>query len=405
MIIHRDVAEHLFTGFSIKRWNDLVRPMELNEMDRRAFAAMTTYFLAKLEEEQGNEVDWNIIIDASVFDLLRKLAISDIKESVHRDIRTHYPVEYRKLNEWVVSTVSPMLDRYGLADRFSDFLLGDDTDDSRSKARSRSRHILEAARTYSSHREFQIIKAVNYHDPRVPDIEDDLRRRLEPYLDLVGMRQLVLELDLYRLIGVVDRLRYQVRWSRTPRIPETAVLGHSLMVCVFVYLLSHQANACDRRKYNNFFAALFHDLPEAVTRDIVAPTKTATPGLPEIVKTIEDRTVAEEIYPHMSAATGEEIRYFTENEFASRISTADGVAMSSFAEIQARYNEDRYNPVDGDMIRVADEFSAFLEAWQSIQFGVSSPVLEEGIERLRALYTTRTEVAGVRTAEMFAQFP
>ena len=79
--------------------------------------------------------------------------------------------------------------------------------------------------------------------------------------------------------------------------------------------------------------------------------------------------------------------------------------MSSFAEIQARYNEDRYNPVDGDMIRVADEFSAFLEAWQSIQFGVSSPVLEEGIERLRALYTTRTEVAGVRTAEMFAQFP
>lgn len=405
MIIHRDIAEHLFTGFSIKRWNDLVRPMELNEMDRRAFAIITTYFLAKLEEEQGHEVDWNIIIDHSVFDLLRKLAISDIKESVHRDIRTHYPVEYRKLNEWVASSVSPMLDRYGLSQAFREYLLGGGSEEHWSASQRRSQHILEAARTYSSHREFQIIKAVNHHDPRVPGIEDDLRRRLEPYLDLAGMRQLVLELDLYRLISVIDRLRYQARWSRTPRIPETAVLGHSLMVCVFVYLLTHQINACARRKYNNFFGALFHDLPEAVTRDIVAPTKTATPGLPEIVKTIEDRTVAAEIYPHMSTSAGEEIRYFTENEFASRIRTDEGVTVTSFAEIQQHYNTDRYNPVDGEMIRVADEFSAFLEAWQSIQFGVSSPVLEEGLERLRGVYSSKAEVAGVRTSDMFAQFP
>ncbi|MFW6234862.1 MAG: hydrolase, partial [Spirochaetota bacterium] len=207
MIIHRDIAEHLFTGFSIKRWNDLVRPMELNEMDRRAFAIITAYFMAKLEEEQGHEVDWDIIIDHSVFDLLRKIAISDIKESVHRDIRTNYPVEYRKLNEWVASSVSPMLDRYGLAESFHTYLLGGE--EHWSPTQRRSRHILEAARTYSSHREFQIIKAVNHHDPRVPGIEDDLRRRLEPFLDLTGMRQLVLELDLYRLISVIDRLRYQ----------------------------------------------------------------------------------------------------------------------------------------------------------------------------------------------------
>ncbi len=405
MIIHRDIAEHLFTGFSIKRWNDLVRPMELNEMDRRAFAIITTYFIAKLEEEQGYTVDWNLIIDHSIFDLLRKLAISDIKESVHRDIRTHYPVEYRKLNEWVVSSVAPMLAHYGLDDRFREFLLGRTEEEAWTVEETRSHHILEAARTYSSHREFQIIKSVNHHDPRVPDIENDLRGRLEPYLDLAGMRQLVLELDLYRLISVIDRLRYQTRWSRTPRIPETAVLGHSLMVCVFVYLLSHQAGACDKRKYNNFFGALFHDLPEAVTRDIVAPTKTATPGLPEIVKTIEDRTVAAEIYPHMSSSAGEEIRYFTENEFVSRIRTNEGVQVVSSEDIRNTFNEDRYDPVDGEIIRVADEFSAFLEAWQSIQFGVSSPVLEEGLLRLRKTYSDRLEVAGVRTSEMFAQFP
>lgn len=410
-MIERSIALHLFGGFSVKRWNDLVRPMELNEMDRRASAMMLAYFLGKLEEREGKHIDWDTIIYSGVFDLLRKIALSDIKETVHRRIRIEYPEEYRRLNLWVADAVAPILEPYGLSQRFREYVsavpdnwayrrVAGDPD-----AASNAVQVLEAARSYSSYREFRIIKGVNDHDPRVPSIESDLRRRMEPYLDLAGMRQLILELDLYRVMSVADRLRYQTRWSRTPRIPETAVLGHSLMVAVFTLLLSEQQHACPRRRFNNFFGGLFHDLPEAVTRDIVAPTKTATPGLPDIVKKIEDETVAEELYPHMTPEIADEVRYFVEDEFDSRIVEDGQIRVVSTERITGEYNEDRYRPIDGELIRIADEFSAYLEAQQSIQLGVATHILLEGAERLFGKYTSHETSAGVATKSMFEQFP
>ncbi|MFP4642827.1 MAG: HD domain-containing protein [Spirochaetales bacterium] len=425
-MIEKTVALHLFGGFSVKRWNDLVRPMELNEMDRRSFAMMLAWFLGKLEEQDGREVDWDTIIFTGIFDLLRKIALSDIKETVHRRIRVEHPDEYHRLNQWVADSVAPMLAPYGLESRFREYFsrpvtalqLGLDPElglDGQRNGRmpverdqtpaERALQILEAARSYSTYREFQIIKGVNSHDPRIPTIENHLRKRMEPFLDLAGMRQLILELDLFRVISVTDRLRYQTRWSRTPRIPETAVLGHSLMVATFALLLTEQRAPCHARRYNNFFAGLFHDLPESVTRDIVAPTKTATPGLPEIVRKIEDETVAEEIYPHMTEETAREMRYFIEDEFTSKISTASGVSPVSSEKIDAQYNSDDYRPLDGGIVRVADEFAAFLEAQQSIQLGVASQILIEGATRLHTKYTKEATVSGVQTRKMFEQLP
>lgn len=410
-MIEKRVALHLFGGFSVKRWNDLLRPMELNEMDRRSFAMMIAYFLGKLEEREGHEVDWDSVIYSGVFDLLRKIALSDIKETVHRRIRLEHPQEYRRLNEWVAETVAPMLEPYGLRERFHHYITAPGEPD-RTAHRDAppdpgelAHLILEAARSYSSYREFQIIKGVNGHDPRVPSIESDLRRRMEPFLDLAGMRQLILELDLYRVVSVADRLRFQTRWSRTPRIPETAVLGHSLMVATFTLLLTEQRNPCPTRRFNNFFGGMFHDLPEAVTRDIVSPTKTATPGLPEVVKKIEDETVAEEIYPYMTAEVASEVRYFTEDEFHSRVCSGGEVKDVGSEQIDASWNEDRYRPIDGQIIRIADEFAAFLEAQQSIQLGVASQILLEGANRLNTKYTAEARCAGIETRAMFEQFP
>ena len=400
-MIDKQFAEYLFGAFSVTRWNDLVRPMEFTEMDHRAFAMMLAFFLGTIEEEHGREVDWDTVIYGGVFELLRKTALSDIKATVHRRIRSRHPEEYRRLNEWVAAKLEPLLAPYGLTERMRAYFI--DHEDG-SAVDSEAYKILEAAKVYSSYREFQIARPVNAHDPRLPEIETDLRERLEPFLDFVGMRRLIMELDLYRLIGVVDRLRYQARWSRTPRIPQTSVLGHSLMVAVFSLLFSVQLGACPARRYNNFFGALFHDLPEAVTRDIVAPTKSATPGLPDIVKQIEEDTVAEELYPFMSPGLREKIRYFTENEFESRVVLDGTETLVGPEEISARYNSDEFRPVDGKLIRVADEFAAFLEAHQSMLYGVSSPALVEGRSRIYGAYINRGVVSGVDVAAMYRQF-
>ena len=76
---------------------------------------------------------------------------------------------------------------------------------------------------------------------------------------------------------------------------------------------------CDRRVINNFFSALFHDLPESVTRDIISPVKTATDDLPNIVKKIEDEIVNKELVPLMEPFFENVIIYYTSDAFTDRI--------------------------------------------------------------------------------------
>ena len=64
-------------------------------------------------------------------------------------------------------------------------------------------------------------------------------------------------------------------------------MGHMLIVAIMSYLCSLEIDACDQRIRNNYFTALFHDLPEILTRDIISPVKKSVDGLDDIIKDIE----------------------------------------------------------------------------------------------------------------------
>ena len=72
-MIDRDFAHKIFEGFSIQRWNDLIRPFDIVEMDKAGEKMVIAYIIGKFEENRGVFVDWNWIIYASLFDLLKKL--------------------------------------------------------------------------------------------------------------------------------------------------------------------------------------------------------------------------------------------------------------------------------------------------------------------------------------------
>jgi putative hydrolases of HD superfamily len=82
----------------------------------------------------------------------------------------------------------------------------------------------------------------------------------------------------YNFIDMVGQLRFQKRWAHSPRVPETSVLGHMLIVAILSYLISLERRACPQRASNNYFAGLFHDLPEVLTRDIISPIKRSVEG-------------------------------------------------------------------------------------------------------------------------------
>ena len=155
------------------------------------------------------------------------------------------------------------------------------------------------------------------------------------------------------------------------------------------------------RLYNDFFSGLFHDLPEAVTRDIISPVKQATDELPFIVKKIEDEIVRSELVPLMDESYVNEILYFINEEFANRIEINGKTIFVDWDELNSKYNKDSYNPIDGKTVRLSDHLSAFIEAHSSIKHGITSEHLQSGKENLLNSYEKAKLINGINIRDIF----
>ncbi|MCQ2610738.1 MAG: HD domain-containing protein [Treponema sp.] len=393
----------IFEAFSIERWNDLIRPFDLQEMDKAAEKMVLAFILGKFEENEGKTINWNYIINASFFDLLKKIALCDIKAPVQDLIKQEYPAEFMRLNEWVLNQYRNLIKDDELFSAFTIYIGQKAGSIPISEKDRHTHHVYQAAHKYSTYRELEMIKPVN--EPlRYSKIESELNKEIQPYMDLKGLQLLMTKQRPYEFLLKVEQLRFQRRWNQTPRLPNTSVLGHSYFVAVLTYLLSRTVNEkyCDKRIYNNFFCGLFHDLPEAVTRDIISPVKQATQELPVIVKHIEDEIVNKELVPLMEDFYKEELEYFTNDEFENRISVNGKMQVVEYEELNSKYNNKKYNPVDGKLIRLADHASALLEADISIKHGVTSTHLEGGRTNTLSIYPEGKIVNGIDAHELFA---
>ena len=397
----------IFEGFSIERWNDLIRPFDIIEMDKAAEKMAAAYIIGKFEESQGHEIDWNWIIYASLFDLLKKIALCDIKSPVQRMIRREYPREYMRLNEWVLEQYRPLITDDDLFAHFT-LYIGQTAGSLPLPQKSvLAARVLRAAHKFSSYRELEMISKVNESE-RTDKIRREMNEDLGEYLDLRGMQLLITHQRPYEFIMMIEQLRFQTRWNQTPRVPRTSVLGHCFFVAVVTLLLGRETGIqfCPERVFNDFFSALFHDLPESVTRDIISPVKQATDELPSIVKHIEDEIVRKELVPLMEPFYSDELMYFTSDEFENRIvrTNSDGTRQTvhvSFDELNSTYNSAAFAPVDGKLVRLADHLSAFIEADSSIKHGITSSHLTSGRDNLLKMYPEHTVINSIDAASLF----
>ena len=406
-MIDKRLILKIFEAFSIQRWTDLVRPFEIVEMDKAAEKMVAAYIIGKFEEQNGKKIDWNWMMYASFFDLLKKIMLCDMKSPVQKMLRCDYPLEYIKLNEWVLERYRNMLDDE-LFHAFKAYLAGGETryagDNPDIFLSSR---ILRAAHKFSTLRELEMISIMN-EEARLTKIRQEINEDIRPYLDLEGLKRLMAHERPFELIMKIEQLRFQTRWNQTPRVPETSVLGHCFFVAVGTLLLLRATGEkpCAKRLFNDFFSALFHDLPESVTRDIISPVKQATNELPGIVKQIEDEIVHAELVPLMDASYVDEILYFTNDEFQNRIlvTELDGQKTAqavSYEELRDNYNSDVYSPVDGKLVRLADHLSAFIEADSSIKYGITSKQLTSGRDNILKSYLSGTKINGIDAMQLF----
>lgn len=384
MIINIPLLKELFRGFTVQRWNDKIRPLELVEMDKHAHKMLIAYCLGKYEESKGKKVFWNNIIKGGIYELLRRIVISDIKSPIYNKIRNDYKDTFLNLSHWVFNQLEPRLENDSIRDELFSYLTKEDYLD------ELSRDILEAAHKYASYLEFSIIKSSNPNGFQINEIEMELMTSINQYTNLEGIVRLLTKRKISDFVDLFGQLRFQTRWSQSSRLPKTSVLGHSMFVASLSYFFARENHACDKRLYNDFFGGLFHDLPEAVTRDIISPVKQSSKEFYNLIRNIEIELAQNEIYPLVEESWIDEIKYFTRNEFDNKIVDITGEICSGFSirELNEQYNVDRFNPIDGELIRAADQLAAFMEAWYSKQNGINIDEFSLVLQEIKANYSS-----------------
>ena len=399
----KNLVLRIFEGFSIQRWNDLVRPFDLVEMDKAAEKMVLAYIIGKYEEKKGSRIDWYWMIYASLFDILKKIALCDIKAPVQQMLKREYPGEYMRLNEWVLNQYRQLIKDDELFSRFTIYIGQKAGSLPVPDEQKKSMHVYNAAHKYSTIRELEMLSVVNEKE-RLSNIDSELRAEIQPYLDLEGLQKLITHQKEFDFLLKIEQLRFQTRWNQTPRVPQTSVLGHCFFVAIMTLLLGRESNPgmCTRRVENNFFSALFHDLPESVTRDIISPVKQATDDLPNIVKKIEDEIVNKELVPLMDEYFVGEVIYYTSDEFSNRIMSDGALKRVSWEDLNEKYNEPQFNPVDGKLVRICDHLSALMEADISIKHGITSSHLAGGRNGMLKHYQKDEIVNGVNVRDLFS---
>lgn len=398
-MIQKGIIDRFYEAASIQRWNDHARPVEMTELDKQAHKMVIAYVLAKFEEkERGARIDWNALIEGGLFEFLHRVILTDIKPPVFHKMMQK---KGRELNEWVLKVLEPDIkDIQGnFKAKFHDYLFPEDPTHLRLEKR-----ILQAAHYLATNWEFRIIYSMNPFLYGIEKTKAEIEDQMEDYCDLVGVQKISLAKKTFGFIDLCGQLRFQQRWAQSPRLPKTSVLGHMLIVAMLTYLCSTEIDACGKRIYNNYFAGLFHDLPEVLTRDIVSPIKSSIEGLQELIKEYEEIQIEERLLPLLPVSWHEEIRYFIEDEFENKVKLHGEIVKGiSTEQLNRDYNKDCFDTVDGRLIRACDHLAAFIEASLSINYGIKSHHLEEGIKRLFELYQG-VEIGGIDFQHLFEYY-
>ena len=367
--LNADILYLFFNSANMNRWNDHMRPVDLTELDKQSHKAAIAWVLGKFEESAGNPMDWNLIIEHTMFSFIQRSVLTDLKPQVFHRITSE---RRGPVNDYVLSEFDRLVPGSDPAfrERFSTYL-----DDPKSTPEDA---VIRAAHYLATRWEFNLIYDSNRSLYGIDKTRAEIDEQIGHHMDLVGVRRLVSSEETFDFIDLIGQLRFQQRWARTPRIPRTTVLGHSLLVADMMYLHDLDAGVSGRQVYNDFYTGLFHDLPEVLTKDVISPIKESVSGLAAILEDYERDLVESTIMPLLMDGWRDEFRMMVFDPFSD---TDDPV----------------FGPRNGTDLKACDLMAAYMEANISRRYGISSNTLVEGERGIRDKLVEKGKGIGART--------
>ncbi len=327
----------ILSWLSIFRWNTFPRLRSITALDHLGFVAHIAIILAHARAEKEGEIyDIGLLLKKILFSGFFTFFYSDISAEVKDRIREKNPHIYRELED----DVRKKLFAFDIPQAIQ-------ADIELSYTKTKEDTLISFAKMWASYTEIEQ-NATVYPDAYkhlLKNMKDRSEREefqeFFEYVDFDTSHQSGIEQYLH----MIHRLASSFRWNRSVRKYPISVLSHTFLIAFLTYTIAREKWLDDTTMTDMVLTALLHDIPEAITGDIITPTKKSVPWLEQIIEEVEREMVHEELiscisdYSFSTLYAQKMLSPWTEPH-GDLVKQADRESALHEARIEAPYSED-----------------------------------------------------------------
>lgn len=326
---------------SIRRWTTFITEGKYDEISKQALNCCVCFVLAKESENRGVSINWERFPKIAIYRAFQKAYVNyDTPEHILKEICSMGDLSFEKVfSEVTTEIISECTD-----DDFVQSL--------KEGCGTNEEKIYQAATKIATFLELKEIQR-NINGDYSSKYEE-IVKSMHKYENIPGFDDLSdAEGNYFKFFSTISKLRNQNRWASYSYLVECSVLGHLFDTATFAYLMALEKGEPESVATKCFFMGIFHDIPEAFTRDIPSPIKDRIPGFRELTEKYELQTMEKYVYS-----------FFSEN------------VTNALKDIMMESNQ---NSLYKALMKGADYMSAVSEIWRQLKSGSRDEVFVSAI--------------------------
>ena len=335
-----------YRWLSIRRWNNYPRIEEFMENEHLSLKLQLSYIVVKILQEKWKQVNLLYIYKNIFWNNFFTFIYSDIKFDVKKYLRKNYKEINFKLYEQIYNFFNELDLPDSLLKDFNDIIWNQVWDKLFENKYELEDNIISFVKVFEVKLELE--NNVKFYPLAyewiLPKIEEDIVK----YWELIWFDEWeILKKYAWSLI----KLKFAYRWNRMNRDTSVSVLSHLFLVFMFSYFLWNLKWFDDKQLEQILTISLLHDIPEALTWDVITPTKKAVPWFSQALEEIETKLVDEKIISLFSNYSfKEELKKYTLDPFEWEIGKIAKYADNLSAMFEAKIeNSTDFNRIYRDI--------------------------------------------------------
>lgn len=339
---------------SMKRWNNFPRIEDVSHLDNTGFVIHIALFMIHLEEQNWNKLDKEFIIKRIIFNSFVPLILSDIdsgtKDYIKKVDAEIFDSLEKKSMEFFLSLDAPESIKEDIRNTFYD------------NSKQSELEIIKAAKKYAWFMECSINEKVfdGMYEVPLKNIEEYF---VENRKTIKSLDTILRDNDYRKYLLQIRRLSHSFRWNQEKRIYKISVMSHLVIIAFLAYVIAkiENENWADYNVLEFLLTALYHDIPEAITGDIITPTKKAIPGFEELLWEVEVAMMNDYLFSYISSDYKSEVYEYMLNPFSSDmwkiVKKADIFSALFEAKVELNNGNLSYNDIYRRVKKKTNQFS------------------------------------------------